>query len=331
MPKNLVTAGSGDIGSNATLQQSNRDRVRILLVLCVVGIVYLSLYPFTFTATAKASGIAWRGPRLDSDWVDMLVNFVAYLPLGFLATVAHRRGNWASVLAATALGATLSLAMESAQIYLPTRDSNFRDLLFDAVGTLVGSLGAVAVRRFPAKLAVPWPAPIACGWMLLWAGWQLFPFIPLLKRYKLRELAVQLSAWNFSATEFGDVGSAAFVLYAFGASGWITAAVLAVTLLGQSVVMGLTYSNARIAAAAAGLALAILLGRPRRRAGWIALAAVLSAWAAFRLLGPQRLSARDVAGQAFLGCAAVASLYRALFSTAKETLPAAPGGGNVRL
>jgi VanZ family protein len=331
MPKNLVTAGSGDIGSNATQHGSNRNRARILLVLCIVGIVYLSLYPFTFTATAKASGIGWRGPRLDSDWVDMFVNFVAYLPLGFLATVTRRRRNWASVLAATALGATLSLAMESAQMYLPTRDSNFRDLLFDAVGTLAGSLGAVAVRRFQARLAVPWPAPIACGLMLLWAGWQLFPFIPLLKRYKLRELAVQLSAWNFSAAEFGDVGSAAFVLYAFGASGWITAAVLAVTLLGQSVVMGLTYSNARIAAAAAGLAVAILLGRPRRRAGWIALAAVLGAWALFRLLGPRSLSARDLAGQAFLGCAVVASLYRAFLSTAKETLPVVPGGRNVRL
>ncbi len=331
MPQNLVTGGSGEIGSNAVQHESSRNRARILLVLCMVAIVYLSLYPFTFTRAAKASGIAWRGPQLDSDWVDMFVNFVAYLPLGFLATVTRRRRNWASVLAATALGATLSLAMESAQMYLPTRDSSFRDLLFDTVGTLAGSLGAVAARRFRTRLAVPWPAPIACGLILLWLGWQLFPYIPLLKRYKLRELAVQLSAWYFSATEFGDVGLAAFVLYAFGASGWMTAAVLAVALLGQSVVMGLTYSNVRIAAAAAGLVVAILLGRPRRRAGWIALAAALSAWAVFRLLGPRSLSARDLAGQAFLGCAAVASLYRALFSTAKETLPAVPGGGNVRL
>jgi VanZ family protein len=331
MAKNLVSEGSGDIGSRATLDGPNRNRARILLVLCVVAIVYLSLYPFTFTRTAKASGIAWRGPKLDSDWVDMFANFVAYVPLGFLATVARRRQNSASVLAATALGTMLSLAMELAQMYLPTRDSNFRDLLFDATGAFAGGLGAVAVRHFRTRLAVPWPAPVAGGLMLAWVGWQLFPFIPLLKRYKLRELAAQLSAWNFSATEFGDISSAAFALYAFGASGWMAAAVLAVALLGQSVVIGLTYSNARVAAAAAGLVVAILLGRPRRRAGWIALAMALSAWAVFRLLGPQSLSVHDLTGQAFLGCAVVASLYRALFSTARETHPAVPRGGNVRL
>ena len=47
--------------------------------------MYLSLYPFAFVPQPRQTGIIWEGPAMKSDWVDMFVNFVVFLPIGFLA------------------------------------------------------------------------------------------------------------------------------------------------------------------------------------------------------------------------------------------------------
>jgi hypothetical protein len=165
--------------------------------------------------------------------------------------------------------------------------------------------------------------------MLLWAFWQMYPFFPLLKRYKLAELVGQLPIWNFRGVEFGDVVLAAFLLYAFtshpgqksSVSAQIVAAVLAVTLLGQSFVPDLSYSNVRIVAAAAGLILALLVWRSQDSTWWVALAALICAWIVYRefyaapdaFVVPPSAHVRRLAGEAFMTGAVLASLYRALF------------------
>jgi VanZ family protein len=303
------------------------NQTRVLLVLCILGILYLSLYPFAFTPTAKES-IAWHGPHIDSDWVDMVANFLFYLPLGFLATAVQRRQNPASVLAAALLGAVLSLGIELAQMYLPQRDSNFRDLACNTAGTLAGSFSAFAVRRSWPNVAIPRLSPMACGLILLWIGWQMFPFVPVLRRYKLHEIAAQLRLWNFHRMEFGDIAFAALTLYAFiarrgrktGIAALMAAVVLALALVGQSLVRGLIFSNTGIAAAATGLILGICLWRPEQRAPWFALGLILSTWLVLDAFDPVKgldstspgFYVRHFAGRAFFCCAILASLYRAL-------------------
>jgi VanZ family protein len=299
----------------------NRNRALVLLVLCGLALLYLSLYPFGFTRNVQQA-IAWRGPKLDSDWVDMAANFLGYAPLGFLGVRVWRRQNHVSVLAATLLAATLSLGIELTQMHLPQRDSNFRDLLFDTAGAFTGGLSAVAIRRFHPNLAAPKLPTVAYALTFLWLAWQMFPFLPLLKRYKLAELMAHLRLWDFRGIEFGDVGLAAFSLYAFStgqgrgriATVGIAGALLYIALLGQSLVAGITYSNARLAAATGGLLLALLTWRPQGRIGWLVLAVTLGAWLVFRGVSriPVVTDVRAVAGEAFLCFALVTSAYRAI-------------------
>jgi len=109
-------------------------------------IVYASLQPFSgWRAIPAEFGIflfeAW--PR----WItveDVLFNFAAYVPLGFLLALAIRArwGAPASVAASALACALLSGAMEAAQQYLPSRIASNVDLLVNAAGATAGALVA---------------------------------------------------------------------------------------------------------------------------------------------------------------------------------------------
>jgi len=78
---------------------------------------------------------------------DLLVNAIGYLPLGFIAGLAlhPRLRGVATVVAATALCAVLSIHLEALQTYLPSRVASKVDVLANGVGGLVG---AVLAARF---------------------------------------------------------------------------------------------------------------------------------------------------------------------------------------
>lgn len=115
----------------------------------VLFIVYASLTPFT----------GWQEQGLDFYEVlasplaltynrsDLVINLVAYLPLGLLFGLALRvrTGAALGVLFATLGGMALSAAMEYAQMYLPSRVSSNVDLLANTGGTLLGALLAVSI------------------------------------------------------------------------------------------------------------------------------------------------------------------------------------------
>lgn len=273
---------------------NSHNHSRVLLAICVAGLGYLSLYPFDFSQAAPESGLRWHGPAIDSDWVDMLANVLAYLPLGLLARLTWRRHYAEGIFTAALVGATLSLFIEFAQLYLPQRDSNLRDAAANVTGTLAGSLGGLIVKRLWPNPTIHWPSPSACGLIFLWATWQMFPFLPLLRRYKLHELVEASRQWDLRELEFGSIVVAAVLLYAFIAPPGETPTVRATTtalalflvLLGQPLVDGLSFSNARMIAAAGGLVAAILMGPPRRRSQWIAFATVLCGWIIVREVAP---------------------------------------------
>ena len=178
-------------------------------------IIYISLHPFS----------NWSDPGLplffflDAAWprywtaFDLIVNALAYLPLGFLLTLAWRRlpGAWTSACVAFVLGSLLSLSVESIQAYLPGRVSSNLDLLCNAAGSLLGALLARwKGRRFFDYLALMQRAILApmhhveFGLILvsLWLLTQLSPETLLFGAGDLRHLLPITPALAYAANSF---------------------------------------------------------------------------------------------------------------------------------
>ncbi|HQZ03668.1 MAG TPA: VanZ family protein [Thauera sp.] len=73
---------------------------------------------------------------------DFLINIVGYLPFGFLfaASLPPSWRGWRSIAIASAVGVLLSLGLETAQNFLPSRVASNLDLGGNAVGGLLGAL-----------------------------------------------------------------------------------------------------------------------------------------------------------------------------------------------
>ncbi|HUN67326.1 MAG TPA: VanZ family protein [Burkholderiales bacterium] len=122
---------------------------RILLAVYVLLTVYASLYPFS----------GWRepaGPAFDflaAPWpryvtgFDLLSNFLGYVPYGLLCVLALRQrlAGGGAVLVAAASGAILSLVLEAAQSFLPTRIPSNLDVLANLAGACAGALAALVL------------------------------------------------------------------------------------------------------------------------------------------------------------------------------------------
>ena len=123
-----------------------------LALLYGLMIVYASLEPFS----------GWMAPLPDTPFFlfeawpqyftrfDIVVNMLAYAPFGFLvALIGTSRRPAARLATAIGVGATLSFAMESTQMFLPTRDASNVDLLANSLGATFGGLAALAFNRLP--------------------------------------------------------------------------------------------------------------------------------------------------------------------------------------
>ncbi|MDR2001219.1 MAG: VanZ family protein [Zoogloeaceae bacterium] len=179
--------------------------------------IYGSLYPLTgwhdsgapLTAFLTA---AW--PRYTTAF-DILINLLAYLPLGFLWAAALRR--WLALPLAVALavviGAGLSFSMETLQHFLPSRVPSNVDLGFNALGALLGALaGGLWARsvfdggwldRLRHQVFQSGSLPDA-GLLLIWL-WlltQLNPDILLFGNGSLRQLFSIPAPLDYSAESF---------------------------------------------------------------------------------------------------------------------------------
>ena len=138
---------------------SLRQRLRhkpLALSLAYAGIIiYASLYSaqsWRDNGVGLLDFLAGAWPRY---WTrqDAIFNVLAYLPLGFLLTLSptHRRSPWARVLIPVLIGFGLSATLEALQTLIPGRVSSSLDLLFNTLGTLLGT--ALALFSGPALLA----------------------------------------------------------------------------------------------------------------------------------------------------------------------------------
>ena len=106
-------------------------------------IVYASLYPFVpprVPPTELVFGFFTR-PKYVTEF-DVALNVLAYAPFGALVCLAFRQTGttgWA-IAKAAGLGAALSFAMESLQLFVPGRIASFYDVAANAAGALWGAL-----------------------------------------------------------------------------------------------------------------------------------------------------------------------------------------------
>lgn len=80
--------------------------------------------------------------------VEFLTNVAMFVPVGiFFLLLFGRRAWFASVL----VGVVLTLAIEGAQLFIPGRVSDVRDLIANSVGTVIGVLVALILTASKAR------------------------------------------------------------------------------------------------------------------------------------------------------------------------------------
>jgi VanZ family protein len=121
-------------------------------VLYGVMIVYASLEPFS----------GWMAPLpgtpffLFESWparytrFDIAINVVAYIPFGlFVALTGRSTPSAARFAIATAVSALLSFAMETTQMFLPSRDASTIDVISNTAGGALGGLAGLVLNGTP--------------------------------------------------------------------------------------------------------------------------------------------------------------------------------------
>ena len=121
---------------------------------------------------------------------DVVVNLLAYAPFGFFIALSGRRTTLVRLTAATGAGLVLSFAMETMQMFIPTRDASAMDLVCNTAGASIGGLSAIAFDRAPGLRATvsAWrrcvfvdgrSADLGLALLAIWLVAQLNPGIPL--------------------------------------------------------------------------------------------------------------------------------------------------------
>lgn len=166
--------------------------MRAILLLLAVLIGYGSLYPFSFSANDYwlREGLAlFTQPDLHIGRGDMVGNVLLFAPYGFVAalisTGSARRAT-APLVLRLGLGLLLALALQLAQLWLPSRVPALNDVIANATGMLLGlaaawlarSLGPAGAGQVASMALQRALAPAVL--MLLWLSYQWFPLVPTL-------------------------------------------------------------------------------------------------------------------------------------------------------
>lgn len=178
-------------------------------------VVYASLHPFSGWRNTGISPFAFLEGNWPRYWTvfDLSTNVVAYIPLGFLLTLAFTGlpGRFTGACLATLVAGAISFGLESLQTWLPARVPSNVDLACNSLGGFIGALIAQQVGpRFFSRLAL-WQhravAPIAhaeLGLTLLglWLFIPLSPEILLFGAGDLRQALDLPGAVPFAADTF---------------------------------------------------------------------------------------------------------------------------------
>jgi len=140
--------------------ESTRPRTRlphVLATLYGLAIVFVSLGPFSPWLPPPPGTPFFLFAPAPARWLrdDTLLNVLAYVPFGFFIALLRRGASPAQrVVAAAVIGAAMSFAMESLQMYIPPRVASAMDLAANAVGAMLGGIAAAALARSNAREAI---------------------------------------------------------------------------------------------------------------------------------------------------------------------------------
>lgn len=192
-------------------------------------IVFASLYPFSDwrdPGIAVLSFILKPLPR-HILWGDFLINFTAYIPLGFFISTAAapKFRHPGAFLFSSALCCLLSLGMESAQMYLPSRVASNVDWLANSAGGMIGALASMRdmplLRNRLLRLRNAWflqgsPGDAGIALLALWLFTQANPSLPLMGSWVLDEGQLLQRLFTPPRFSFAEASSIALSLFSFG-------------------------------------------------------------------------------------------------------------------
>ena len=286
----------------------------VAALLYALLIAYGSLFPLSGW-TESADPWSWLNKSLSDGRLsrpDLIVNLLAYIPLGLSLAVVLRQsmGNIIAVLAATVIGFALSLGIEYTQAYLPSRVSSTSDLITNTAGSAIGALIAPLLGRYsPAGRVLlrwrdQWIAPgrvadVGLIGVALWALSQLSPLVPSFDIGNLRHgVAPMLRVLNdgnaFNVAQWLEYLCSTSVLALLlwritlpSRPRWsAVAAALSMVMLLKIPVVGRQLSLEMVAGLVVGLGLAVLLARLRTAAMGVAGLALLAGNIAVEALAP---------------------------------------------
>ncbi len=129
-----------------------------ILFYLILSIVLLTLYPYQFQPFSASEQWKW-----EFTLQDFTRNVLFFAPFGLVVRHLFRKPHGFSLLA----GLLLSFSVETTQLFLSIRASNFSDLLSNGTGTLLGSL----FHQWAFASSLPGTVGIPFAFMLLPLCW----------------------------------------------------------------------------------------------------------------------------------------------------------------
>ncbi len=176
-----------------TVPPASRTRLpHVLAALYGLAIVYASLEPFSPWLTPPP-GTPFFLFSTSTRWIryDALLNVLAYVPFGvFVALLERGALPGRRVASSIIIGAAMSFAMESLQMYIPPRVASVYDVATNTAGALLGGVLATAIARNASARRILYQArarlflpghlgDVGLGLLILWLVAQMNPGIPL--------------------------------------------------------------------------------------------------------------------------------------------------------
>jgi VanZ family protein len=165
------------------MQLDRTNSTALAALLYAVGLAVITLSPLTdwrYIPQAPWDYLFAPWPRYWTGF-DLLVNVLAYIPLGALISrvFVYQRKHlvWApffGFLVAALLGAALSIFLEGLQTYLPSRRPQLLDVISNTGGAMIGGFLASAYAQGRGRLSTPIEGkPIEIGMLILIGLWLL--------------------------------------------------------------------------------------------------------------------------------------------------------------
>lgn len=146
---------------------------------------YGSVYPFDFQFQTLDPA-AWQAfvdtCCRETSRGDILGNVVLFLPFGYLGILAAGpdRGLIRQFLFVCVVGVIFAFLLQVAQLYLPSRDENLQDVIWNLLGIIVGAALGIPSRHFIRRAADQASGLQLVPWILIgsWMAYRLIPFVP---------------------------------------------------------------------------------------------------------------------------------------------------------